>query len=176
MLALHEKSCALINAPAQIDKHLVGLAHLDKIQGAGGRFELGSWLAADAQPSMRDLFRRFLLAKPGIEDQLRRHARIAAAQDRHVGMLPPREVGEDFLLHGREARGAGDERSFPALRRLSASSAESVGSAFELTSRTHLVEVGKQVHVRETSSKAWHCHGATSRYSPFVARSLPSRS
>jgi len=125
---------------------------------------------------MRDLFRRYLLAKPGIEDQLRRHARIAAAQDRRVGMLPPREVGEDFLLHGREARGAGDERSFPALRRLSASSAESLGSAFELTSRTHLVEVGKQVHVRETSSKAWHCHGATSRYSPFVARSLPSRS
>jgi len=112
MLALHEKSCALINAPAQIDKHLVGLAHLDKIQGAGGRFELGSWLAADAQPSMRDLFRRYLLAKPGIEDQLRRHARIAAAQDRRVGMLPPREVGEDFLLHGREARGAGDERFF----------------------------------------------------------------
>ena len=32
MLALHEKSCALINAPAQIDKHLVGLAHLDKFK------------------------------------------------------------------------------------------------------------------------------------------------
>ena len=49
------------------------------------------------------------LAKTRFEDQLRRHARIAAAQDRRVGMLPPREVGEDFLLHGREARGAGDE-------------------------------------------------------------------
>ena len=49
----------------------------------------------------------------GIEDQFRRHSGIAATQDRGVGMLPFRELGQDFLLHRGESRSAGD-KSFVA--------------------------------------------------------------
>jgi len=49
------------------------------------------------------------LAKPRIEDQFGRHPRIAAAQDCRIGMLALGEISEDFLLHGWESRGPGDE-------------------------------------------------------------------
>jgi hypothetical protein len=67
-----------------------------------------------------------------IENQFRRHSRIAATQDGRIRMLALREIGDDFPLDCRKSRVAGDE-SFPALRRSRASSADSVNSAFELT-------------------------------------------
>ena len=62
----------------------------------------------------------------GVEDQLRRHPRIAATQDRGVGMLALGEIGEDLLLHRGESRGPGDESFVARFRRSNASSAESV--------------------------------------------------
>ena len=45
----------------------------------------------------------------GVEHELRRHARIAATQDRRVRLLPFCQVGENLLLHGWEARLAANE-------------------------------------------------------------------
>lgn len=42
------------------------------------------------------------LAEAGIEHQLRRHARVAAAEDGRVGTLALGELGQQLLLHGRE--------------------------------------------------------------------------
>src|SRR5207302_522123 len=44
-----------------------------------------------------------------VEDELRRHARVAATHDRRVGALRTSKVGELFLAHDREARIATDE-------------------------------------------------------------------
>jgi hypothetical protein len=44
------------------------------------------------------------LAEAGVEDQLGRNTRIAAAKDRRVGVLAKRELREDFLL---QLRGPG---------------------------------------------------------------------
>jgi hypothetical protein len=55
------------------------------------------------------------LAEPRVEQQLGRHARIAAADERGVGLLTFREGGEDFLSHGREARPAAHEALVPRL-------------------------------------------------------------
>ena len=56
------------------------------------------------------------LAESGVEQELWRHARVAAADDGGVGMLAPGEVGQDLFLHRRkpglaaeEALVAGDE-------------------------------------------------------------------
>ena len=49
------------------------------------------------------------LAEVRVEHQLRRHARIAAADDGGVGLLLLRQLGKDFLFHGGKARPAGDE-------------------------------------------------------------------
>ena len=49
------------------------------------------------------------LAEPRVEDQLGRHARVAAAEDRRVRLLALGELGENLLLHGREPRLAADE-------------------------------------------------------------------
>jgi hypothetical protein len=49
------------------------------------------------------------LPQPRVEDQLRGNARIAAAEDRRIGPLRSREVGEPFLADRGKARLASDE-------------------------------------------------------------------
>src|SRR4051812_11705917 len=48
-------------------------------------------------------------AAAGVENQFRRHARIAAAEDGRVWPLAPGERGEHFLLNGWEPRFALEE-------------------------------------------------------------------
>ena len=49
------------------------------------------------------------LAEAGIENQLGRHARVAAADDGGEGALGFGELGQDLLLHRRKPRFATDE-------------------------------------------------------------------
>ena len=58
------------------------------------------------------------LAKPGIENQLWRYPRIAATQDRRIGMLPLGKISEDLLLHGRKSRRPGDKSRIPRFQEL----------------------------------------------------------
>ena len=70
------------------------------------------------------------LAEARVEHQLGRHARIAAAEDRGVGLLALGELGEDLLLHGREARLAAHEALVAGASRASASAAETGARGF----------------------------------------------
>jgi hypothetical protein len=58
------------------------------------------------------------LAEAGIEDELRRHAAVAAAEDGGVGLLPPGQLGQHFLLQPRKVRIAAEEARVAALQAL----------------------------------------------------------
>ena len=53
------------------------------------------------------------LAEAGVEDELRRDARVAAAEDGRVRLLSLRQVGKNLFLHGRKARFAAHEPLVP---------------------------------------------------------------
>jgi len=53
------------------------------------------------------------LAEPRVEKQLDGHARIAAAEDRRVGLLPGRELLQDLFPHRREPGLAAEEAFVP---------------------------------------------------------------
>jgi hypothetical protein len=52
-------------------------------------------------------------AESSIENQLRRHSRIAATEDGRIRMLALCEIGDDFPLHCRKSRLADDESFVP---------------------------------------------------------------
>jgi hypothetical protein len=58
------------------------------------------------------------LAESGVEDQLGRHARIAATQDGGIGMLPLGKISENFLLHRWKSRRPGDKSRVPCFQAL----------------------------------------------------------
>src|SRR5262245_45948216 len=49
------------------------------------------------------------LTKSGVEDQFRRHTRVAAAEESRVRLLALGQVGQDVLLNGGKARLSANE-------------------------------------------------------------------
>src|SRR5262249_31837734 len=79
---------------AEDDKQRRFQVHAGILQAAGGLWR--ERVAGDADDEE--------FTEAGVKEQFRWDARIAAAEDRGIRALLPREFGEDFLLHRRKSR------------------------------------------------------------------------